>query len=451
MRLTSVLGLAVVASAHANDFAAHFERIKREATPKQLYALMYELPKGGDLHHHLGLSFHAEDLWAGATDPGVTKGKRFYTRIKLNGCEGVTMPPLLFLHINHAAYSRLDACGKGEFKALDELSAGERLAWLSALMLDQPGEGRKEFFEVVASRVAGLAGDPDLLHDQILRMLRRYKAENIRYVETQTSARPERVEAIRTAIQRGAEETGVNMRLQYVILRFAPDAEKSVEQAARFVAANRNLWVGINLAGREDTKNGHALRFLETFRNVRRSHSGIRLSIHAGEMDSPGPEVRDTLSIGAERIGHGVNLISDLNTMLLMRNGRHLIEVNLVSNQLLEYTPDLSKHPLPEYLRFGIPVCLNTDDAGAWDSQLTDDYFLAVRHFNLTWKEIVEMGRNSLAFSFAEPDLKAKLLGSYDAGVAEFERKYMADNWRMTLDRAQPAISGYARRRLGMR
>lgn len=49
------------------------------------------------------------------------------------------------------------------------------------------------------------------------------------------------------------------------------------------------------MAGREDNDKGYALRFLETFRKLRRTYSGIGLSIHGGEVDSPGSQVRDTL------------------------------------------------------------------------------------------------------------------------------------------------------------
>ena len=179
---------------------------------------------------------------------------------------------------------------------------------------------------------------------------------------------------------------------------------------------------------------------------MRRQYSDIPLSIHAGEKDSPGHEVRDTLLLGASRIGHGVNLITDPDTMLLMRNNRYLVEINLVSNHLLEYTPDIALHPFPEYLRFGIPVCLNTDDRGSWDSNMTDEYYTAVTTFHLTWNEIVALGRNSLAYSFAEPPLKEKMLRDYDAAVIAFETKYDSKDWREALEKVKPLLSGYAKR-----
>jgi adenosine deaminase CECR1 len=61
---------------------------------------------------------------------------------------------------------------------------------------------------------------------------------------------------------------------------------------------------------------------------MRRTYSGIGLSIHGGEVDSPGTQVRETLLLGATRIGHGVNLISDPDTILFMRNGKVLVEIS---------------------------------------------------------------------------------------------------------------------------
>ena len=163
-------------------------------------------------------------------------------------------------------------------------------------------------------------------------------------------------------------------------------------------------WVGINMAGREDNDKGYPLRFLDTYRKMRRTYSGIGLSIHGGELDSPGRQVHDTLLLGATRIGHGINLITDPETMLSMRDQKALVEINLISNHLLEHFPDLAKHPFPEYLRTGIPVCLNTDDRGSWDSDMTDEYYTAVTTFNLTLgnRDRSNWGRNSLEWSFVD-------------------------------------------------
>jgi adenosine deaminase len=70
--------------------------------------------------------------------------------------------------------------------------------------------------------------------------------------------------------------------------------------------------------------------------------------------------------------------------MEVMRANKNLVEINLISNKLLGYITNFDDHPFPRLLRFGIPVCLNTDDRGMWGSTMTDEYFVAVRHFNLS-------------------------------------------------------------------
>ena len=155
-------------------------------------------------------------------------------------------------------------------------------------------------------------------------------------------------------------------------------------------------------------------------------YNNVRLSIHAGEVDEPNYHVRDSLLLGADRIGHGVNLITDPDTMRLMRHGPYMVEINLVSNLLLEYIDDYSQHPFPEYLRTGIPVALSTDDRGMWDSTMTDEFFVAVKEFNLSWAEIKMLGENSLRFSFAPDEVKADLLETYRSRIGKFEKRAAA-------------------------
>jgi adenosine deaminase CECR1 len=193
--------------------------------------------------------------------------------------------------------------------------------------------------------------------------------------------------------------------------------------------AYRDLFVGINFVGREDDDKGYPLRFLKTLRELRHKYPDINLSIHAGEVDEPNQHVRDTLLLGAKRIGHGVNLITDPDTLIRMQHGPYLVEINLISNLLLEYVKDYSEHPFPEYLRTGIPVALSTDDRGMWDSNMTDEFFVAVKEFNLSWTEIVQLGRDSLVHSFVDEPTKSRLLAEYDKRIATFVSQFQKGGW----------------------
>jgi len=229
--------------------------------------------------------------------------------------------------------------------------------------------------------------------------------------------------------EKDALATGVEVRFQNALLRFTPDAEQVLRHLYEVNHKYRDLYVGINMVGREDNDKGYPLRFLPVLRELRQRYPDIDLSIHAGEVDEPNSHVRDTLLLGAKRIGHGVNLITDPDTMLLMRHGPYLVEINLISNLLLDYVEKFSQHPFPEYLRTGIPVALSTDDRGMWDSNMSDEYFVAVREFNLSWEEIVQLGRNSLSYSFLDAPTKQRLLDAYEKRVQTFAEQFKRKGW----------------------
>ena len=74
-------------------------------------------------------------------------------------------------------------------------------------------------------------------------------------------------------------------------------------------------------------------------------------------------------------------------------------------------------------------MALSTDDRGMWDSNLSDEFFVAVKEFNLSWEEIVKLGRNSLQYSFLDPATKQRLLGDYDRRIAAFAQRFQKTGW----------------------
>ena len=455
-----LLNLACVAAAAAADFSARFDEIKRTAQPAELYTFLYALPKGGDLHNHLGGAGRPEWWYECATNPALNGGDTVYTRVKFSAPADTGTPLVLFRTIRQATYDQLAAEAKADYARLDQLTAAQREQWLNALRLDRPGEGRDEFFTWVWPRIGQLFQNVHVMAEILARNLQAFGAEGVRYLETQFSAlryvdnagglipTEDAIAIIRQRLaQPDVAGCGVTVRFQEMVLRFAPNAEAQLGELYKFVDGHRDLWVGLNMAGIEENGKGYPLRFLEKYRELRRIYPTLPLSIHAGEMDGPDFHIRDTLLLGATRIGHGVNLLQDPDTLLLLQQSRRvLVEVNLISNRLLEYTPDLTKHPFPEYLRTGVPVCLNTDDRGIWDSNMTDEYFTAVTLYNLSWDEVVQLGRNSLAYSFAPPDVKARLLADYDRDVAAFAAKYLAADSLGQLAEVKPVTYSYGRR-----
>lgn len=457
---------ACLVAARAGDFSARFEELRRQAQPAELYALLYDLPKGGDLHNHAGGSNIAEWMLAILTDPQRNGGDAFYTRLRFAAEPDAIAATARFHTVRQNTHDRFPPVRQAEYVPLTALTATERAAWCDAFRLDAPGEGRAEFFNVIWARLGDIGRNPHVRIELLAENIKAFAAEGLCYLETQfgvdgfvandgRAISPDDGLAMvrRRLAQPDVAGTGLVVRFQDGIIRFAPRAEQQLRERYAFVSAHRDLWVGLNMVGLEERGPGHPGRFLETFRELRRTLPAIPLSIHAGEMDGPNSHVRDTLLLGATRIGHGVNLIKDPDTLLLLQQSRRvLIEINLISNRLLEYTPDLVRHPFPEYLRTGIPVCLNTDDRGMWDSNLTDEYYTAVTTFDLTWDELVALGRNSLVHAFVEPEVKARLLADYEARIAAFTERYGADSVAgalMRLRAVKPVSYGYARRTWG--
>jgi len=457
--LLCLVGLGLQHPAHAAE--PWFEEVKKTAAPAQLYRFLYAMPKGGDLHNHLPGSVRSEWFW----DAAMAEEKRgyiYYTRVRIGNCApyghdefGPDKALLLFKDIQGSTYAKLDDCGKSEFKRLQDLNAHEKEAWLNSMRLDQPYEGRDEFFDAIWDRINEMLRNPYLISDILLRNMQAFGQEGLVYLETQQGLEggmkpdgspygtDETVAIFRQLLASPqAKATGVEVRFQNALLRFTPDAEQRLRDLYAITDRYRDLYVGVNMVGREDNEKGYPLRFLPVLRELRHKYPDINLSIHAGESDEPNYHVRDTLLLGAQRIGHGVNLITDPDTMIKMRYGPYMVEINLISNLLLEYVRNYSQHPFPEYLRIGIPVALSTDDRGMWDSNMSDEFFVAVKEFNLSWEEIVKLGRNSLQYSFLDEPTKQRLLANYDKRIAAFAQQFQKKGWASLSD-AKPVSYGF--------
>jgi adenosine deaminase CECR1 len=465
----SVLFAAFIAPMRAqSDFGARFEEIKKSATDEQLYRFLYDLPKGGDIHNHQDGAVWPEWWYRVATDPTKTHGDTFYTRTRILDSSTKVSPVIFYITIPKWQYDRLPESAKPEYEPLASLDAATKEKWLASLWLGNPGDGREKFFEHIWPRILGMLYSPSVTIELLVENMKQFGAEGVRYIETQnlvfglggptefhdkdgnSVSVDQMADLYRERLrQPDAVATGVTVRFQAVVLRFTPAAEQGVEDAYAFVDRHRDLWVGINMAGREDNEKGFPSRFLSVYRKMMGKYPAISLSIHAGESDEPNHHIRDTLFLGAQRIGHGVNLLSDPETMVAMRANQNLVEVNLISNKLLGYIKDFQDHPFPRFLRFGIPVCLNTDDRGMWGSTMTDEYFVAVKNFNLSWDELTQLGTNSLEYSFAQLNEKQRMIDSYTAALQRFENRYSGD-WKSVVTAVNATGSPYAAREFGI-
>src|SRR5262249_25096921 len=119
------------------------------------------------------------------------------------------------------------------------------------------------------------------------------------------------------------------------------------------------------------------------------------ISLHAGEiaMGLVPPEdlanhIRDSVEHGhAERIGHGVDIMNEKDPIALMHEMAErnvLVEISLTSNDLILGVSG-DEHPLPIYMKYGVPVTLATDDEGVSRSDMTHEYLRATETYHFSY------------------------------------------------------------------
>jgi hypothetical protein len=139
-------------------------------------------------------------------------------------------------------------------------------------------------------------------------------------------------------------------------------------------------------------------------------YPATHVSLHAGElaMGLVPPEglrfhIRESIERGgAERIGHGVDVMSENDPIGLLREmaaKNVLVEICLTSNDVILGVSGDS-HPLPVYMKYGVPVALATDDEGVSRSDMTHEYLRAVETYGLSYADLKRMARASLEHSF---------------------------------------------------
>ena len=153
--------------------------------------------------------------------------------------------------------------------------------------------------------------------------------------------------------------------------------------------------VSFGLGG--DEAGGPAADFREVFAFAR--DQGMRLTCHAGE--TMGPEsVWDALSIGAERIGHGIRAIEDETLVAHLAAQQIPLEISIVSNVRTGAVASLQEHPVRKLFDAGVRIILNTDDPALFETDLNSEYELAATQFGFTRKELSDLAADSLRCAF---------------------------------------------------
>jgi adenosine deaminase len=174
-----------------------------------------------------------------------------------------------------------------------------------------------------------------------------------------------------------------------------------------FITECAETFVGIDFADKDTRPLRDYAPMVEKARAA-----GLHLTVHAGE--EPGPQaprqVRDAIEIlGAERIGHGIHIIGDPETVRFVRERQVPLEVCPTSNWLCNSVVSTRAHPIRRLMEAGLAVTINSDDPSLFGIDLRHEYELLAREHAFTAEDFGRCNADALAHSFVSPDAIARV------------------------------------------
>lgn len=146
-----------------------------------------------------------------------------------------------------------------------------------------------------------------------------------------------------------------------------------------------------------DERQGPAKLFRKVFALA--AAKGLRLTAHAGETDGP-ESIWDAVSIGAQRIGHGIRAVDDPQLLCHLRHANIPLEVCITSNVATGAVPSLQEHPVRRLFEAGVPITLNTDDPGIFGTSLKQEFEIARKAFGFSEPELKGIAANAYLYAF---------------------------------------------------
>lgn len=470
-----LLALVTVLTAPAQSaeerLAGYLEQIRHDRPA--LTAFFAQMPKGGDLHHHLDGSIYAETYLEALVEAGYW----LHTETLDIRPERPRRKKRRWINFRELAKS-------GRLTDYRDRLIRRWSVKDYALYADAPPD--RHFFNTFGAFLPGL---PAAMERGLLNIKKRAVAENVQYIETIslpatcTGFRyPEPDDALMRYIQNKRDEEGLRqlfeiifedletagleacartfaqelttmhdtlgiddeqftLRYQTYVLRIKPPTEIFADMALNFAAAAQSpLIVGVNIVAPEHHPVALSDYWLhmQMYRFLSDRFPNVQKALHAGELvlGLVPPEaltwhIRAAVEVaGADRLGHGVSLPHETDWMELARQLRSRdipVEVCLSSNDFILQI-DAADHPLTLLEQAGVPLVISTDDAGVLRTNLTEQYVLLAQSYpQFSYPDIKRLVFNSIRYSFVEePAVKRNLEERLRTAFAEFEQSMTA-------------------------
>lgn len=473
MLLATVLlvkGGSLLRREHKNNgsVSSLFEKIRGNRAKLTLF--FHQMPKGGDLHHHLSGSVFAEsflkkavelDLYIDTFATDLTVFAKLRNPKKgITSLRSLSMSPRyqiwkqrLMQQWSIKDYSPLQ--GPADilfFESFSKFSPAKDTGYISFWAKEIKDRAVLEGVQYIETSVG--ADDFRLSRTDSFRFVNLFKG--IDSFPDVTGMETRFISALQLLKEKGItdaaglwlqklsaghwsaniDDTLFKLRYQISVNRNKRPADFFKEMVMAFELASKNdsLVVGVNILSREDgdlALRNYALH-MKMFQFCKKRYPAVVYSMHAGEftLGTVQPEnmknhIRDAVFIaGSRRIGHGTDIAFEKGaneTLRRMRVDSIPVEINLSSNEFILGLKD-DQHPLTIYQAFGVPVVICTDDAGILRTNLTQQFvLLAYRYLSYSYADIREVVFNSIRYSFLPASERKIELQKLEKRFLEFE------------------------------
>jgi adenosine deaminase len=224
------------------------------------------------------------------------------------------------------------------------------------------------------------------------------------------------VEAVLEGFRRGSSGRGITV---YALLTAMRTAARSLEIAELAVRHRDAGVVGFDIAGAE--AGSPPSRHLDAFQYVAREN--FHNTIHAGEGFGL-PSIWEALQwCGAERLGHGVRIIDDIQVVpdgpatlgrlaSYVRDRRTPLEMCPTSNVQTGAVASIKDHPIGLLRELQFRVTVNTDNRLMSGVSLSSEFHALTEAFGYGWADIQWLTINAMKSAFAPFDERLKIINT---------------------------------------
>ena len=212
------------------------------------------------------------------------------------------------------------------------------------------------------------------------------------------------IEAVLAGFAAGSDGTALTIRAICSAMRHLDNSLPVAQAAVRW---RDEGVVAFDIAGPEDgfPPDDHILAFQYCQRD------NFHITVHAGEAYGPRSIWKAVQFCGAERLGHGIRIIEDLEydehgepqlsrLAHFLRDRRIPLEICPTSNVNTGVVDEIADHPIAQLIDLRFRVTLNTDNRLMSGVSMSSEMFALVEAFDYGWDRLRWLTVNGMKSSF---------------------------------------------------